>query len=265
MSASALAFDNSHEMASVLPFQDEANKSSLFRPQLKLEDLMDNVQMNPVIAASSALLAGLLQLKHHPVCEDMHVLQQDLIKEIVKFEAKAKQYNLSETVANDARYILCACFDEVILNYCSDKSGSDLAQSSLISVFYHETSGGENAFVLLDKLLRNPSANIDLIELFSLCLSLGFEGKYRVMSRGFDQLGILRDQVWRCIREQRGDYQKQLFAETQVDTSNVKNRKKFSLGIIAGATALALFLVGFAFNYALDQNVNPVVQTLQQL
>jgi type VI secretion system protein ImpK len=252
------------EVATVLPLHKEPNE--VIRPQVKLDALMDNVAMNPLIACATPLLAGLVQLKHNPVCEDMHVLQQNLIKEVINFESKAKQQDISAVVVDNARYVLCACFDEVILNYCSDRAGNELGQNSLISVFYHETSGGENVFVLLEKLLHNPSHNINLLELISLCLSLGFEGRYRVMERGFEQLGILRDQLWRCIRQQRGDVSKTLFSEAEItNKTEPAKHKHVSLGIIISATMLALIIVGFGFNFTLTQDVKPVAQMLQQM
>ncbi len=230
--------------------------------QINIDGLMENVGINPLMSAAEVLLAGLVQLKRHPVAEDMHVFQQDLIREFIKFETKAKQLQLNDETISDARYILCACYDEVILNYCRDKAEAELDQSSLISVFYQETSGGENAFALLEKLLKNPNAHVDLLELFLLCLYMGFEGKYHVMRNGREKLKILRDQVYRAIRKQRGDYSKELFIEIVAKKAPKLRKPRITTGMVIGITAIALVVIGFGFNYALLQAIKPVISML---
>ena len=232
------------------------------REQINVDGLMENVAINPLISAAEVLIAGIVQLKRHPVCEDMHVLQQDLVREMIKFETKAKHLQVTEKVISDARYILCACYDEIMLNYCQDKSDAALDQSSLISVFYQETSGGENAFVLLRELLKNPNANVDLLELFLLCLHLGFEGKYLVVKNGREQLKILRDQVYRAIRKQRGDYSKELFVEIASKTAPKFKKPRITVRMVIGIAAAALVLIGFGFNYGLLQAIKPVIAML---
>lgn len=263
MAENAVAIENVPNVAEILPLHQEENVT--IKSEVRLGDLMHDIDTNPIIASAAALLASLIELKHNPICEDMHILQQNLIKEIVSFENRAKQRGIEEEVIDNARYILCASFDELILNYCSDKAGNNMMRSSLISVFYHETSGGENAFVLLEKLLHNPATNIDLLELISLCLSLGFEGKYRVMERGHEQLGILRDQLWRCIQQQRGDIEKPLFTKAAEAKVVPIKKSRISLGKIIIATVVSLVIVGFAFNFVLTQAVKPAVQMLQQV
>ena len=43
-----------------------------------------------------------------------------------------------------------------------------------------------------------------------LCLSLGFEGKYRVQARGMLELEGIRDALYRQIRQLRGDVPREL-------------------------------------------------------
>lgn len=232
--------------------------------QVQLEELMDGVPTNPIIIAAAPLLTGLVQLKSNPLCEDMHVLQQSLVKEVINFDSKAKQMQINEELIDNAHYVLCACFDELILNYCQDKSGNEIGQSSLISVFYHETSGGENVFVRLEKLMHKPSTYVDVLELYSLCLSMGFTGKYRNMERGFEQLKVLHDQLWRCIHQQRGDITKPLYAKIGVDRPHIQTRK-VTLGMVLGGTVLVLALIGFGFNMALHHETKPAMKLLKQI
>ena len=49
-----------------------------------------------------------------------------------------------------------------------------------------------------------------MLELMYLCLSLGFEGKYRVLPRGMLELEAVRDSLYRQIRQMRGDVPREL-------------------------------------------------------
>ena len=53
--------------------------------------------------------------------------------------------------------------------------------------------------------VAQPVKHLHLLELMYLCLSLGFEGKYRVMPRGTLELEVIRDSLYRQIRQLRGD------------------------------------------------------------
>jgi len=49
-----------------------------------------------------------------------------------------------------------------------------------------------------------------MLELMYLCMSLGFEGKYRVLPRGMLELEAVRDSLYRQIRQLRGDVPREL-------------------------------------------------------
>ena len=75
----------------------------------------------------------------------------------------------------------------------------------MLSTFHQETSGGEKFFLILDRIRQEPARNIDLLELYALCLAMGFEGKYRIQDNGRVRLDALREEVFHAIRGQRGD------------------------------------------------------------
>ncbi len=58
---------------------------------------------------------------------------------------------------------------------------------------------------MIERLSKNPIKHLSMLELLYLCLSLGFEGKYRVQTRGMVELESLRDALYRLICQTRGD------------------------------------------------------------
>ena len=97
-----------------------------------------------------------------------------------------------------------------------------------------------------------------------MALSLGFEGRYRVLDNGRQQLEALRERLAQMLRNQRGEYERDLSPHWR--GAPVKKRALFeSLPLwVAGAIA-ALLLVG-AYSYfavKLNTDSDPLFAAIQ--
>src|SRR3546814_19066257 len=79
----------------------------------------------------------------------------------------------------------------------------------MVSTFHNKVSGGKRFFDILEDLRQDPGRHIEVLELMFLCLSLGFEGQYRVMPRGGAAQAETRDSPYRTPRAQRGHLERQ--------------------------------------------------------
>lgn len=163
-----------------------------------------NISLNPLVAAASSLLSEVVRLKHSYEGEDLHALNQRLSGELKLFEHRALHDGAESSQVMAARYVLCTAIDEAVVTTPWGNE-SEWSQMSLLSSFHNETFGGEKFFQLLERLSRNPVKHLPMLELMYLCLSLGFEGKYRVIPRGMLELEAVRDSLYRQIRQLRGD------------------------------------------------------------
>jgi len=164
---------------------------------------------NPLESAAAPLLTLLGRLRDAPSHPDPAELRNSVIAEIKAFEAKAQDLDIDRETIFWARYVLCASIDEMVLTTPWGNS-SIWQQQSLLITLHNEAWGGEKFFQLLQKLVQNPGRNIELLELMYLCLSFGFEGRYRPLPDGYQQLQLLRDNLYRTIRNQRGEYEQEL-------------------------------------------------------
>lgn len=167
------------------------------------------VSLNPLVAAASALLSQVVLLRQGRDRGDLDKLKQELSLQLKEFEARALKFNIEESQLVAARYVLCTVLDEAVVA-TSWNHGSSWSQISLLSSFHNETFGGEKVFQLLDRLSKDPVKHLHMLELAYLCLSLGFEGKYRVQTRGGLELEGVRDALYRSIRHVRGDAPRQV-------------------------------------------------------
>lgn len=221
--------------------------------------------LNPLVNAASTLIAVFEKTRHTARHPDVGGLHKRLTHEIKSFEQNAKDAGIKPEIVLAARYLLCSAVDEAVLHTpWGDQSA--WGQRTLLSVYHGETSGGEKCFVILDRMLQAPAENIEMLELYYVCLSLGFEGKYRLMDRGRDKIEALRDDLYRTIRTYRGDFERSLSTRWQ---GLGRVRKTLShyvpLWVAASVFAVILFLSYGGFTYWMRAVSNPVVAELDQI
>jgi type VI secretion system protein ImpK len=221
--------------------------------------------VNPLVAAANPLLDLVVPLRAMGSHPDVEGLRQQLVAAIKAFEAQAKAAMVDfETVAA-ARYALCTFLDETIAG-TPWGAGGVWSSRSLLVAFHNETSGGEKFFLILQRLCQDPRANLDVLELFYVCLALGLEGRYRVIDGGRAQLDILRERLQQLIARERGQFEPELSPHWKgAEPTGTGLRRLVPLWIIAGVAALALLALHLGFSFALNRQSDPVYAALQRI
>ncbi len=203
-----------------------------------------NLGLNPLVAAASALLSDVVRLKHSFEAEDIGALQARLASEIKLFEHRALHDGAESSQVMAARYVLCTVLDEAVVTTAWGNE-SEWSQMSLLSTFHNETFGGEKFFQLLERLSRNPVKHLPMLELMYLALSLGFEGKFRVLPRGMLELEAIRDSLYRQIRQLRGDVPRDVSPHWQ----GLKDSRRSLVRIVPGWMVALFTLICLAITY----------------
>lgn len=164
---------------------------------------------NPLLSTAAPILALVVRVRDLPTHRDVDSLRERVIAEMQRFETTAIQAGLTADQIRVGRYALCATIDDVVL--ATPWGGQSVwATKSMVSTIHRETWGGERFFELLEQMVQEPRRYLAELELFYACLSLGFEGRYRVLPRGYAELARLRDALYRAIRRERGDFEREL-------------------------------------------------------
>lgn len=207
------------------------------------------IGLNALIAASAPLLSEVVRLRNNAPAEDLGSLQVGYSDAIKKFERSALRAGVENSQVMAARYVLCTVVDEAIV--CTSWGvESTWSQISLLSTFHNETFGGEKFFQLIDRVSRNPVKYLPLLELIYVCLSLGFEGKYRVMNRGALELEAIKDSLYRQIRQLRGDIPRELSPQwlgLQMPRRSLIRIVPWWMVVIFSVMCLAIMYTGFAW------------------
>jgi len=220
--------------------------------------------LNPLIAAANPLLNIVPLLRTTLQHADPIGLRDYLIQNIKTFESRSKAAGFPPEKVIAARYALCTLLDESIAS--TPWGSGEWGKHSLLILFHNEAFGGEKFFQLLIKLAENPKANLDLLEFMYVCLTLGFEGRYRVMENGKAQLETLRERLTQIIAKERTRYEHDLSPHWQAATS--KHAKIFlllPLWVLSSLCGLTLLATYLSFSFLLNSASDPVFAQIQSI
>lgn len=124
---------------------------------------------------------------------------KDVLAEIGR---EAVRRNYANVHISEADFAFVAFLDEVILS-SSDPSRDDWAKRPLQEDLFGLSTAGEQFFKHLDSLLAKPDTNewIDVLEIYYLCLLLGFQGLY--ISAGRAELQMYAERIRQRIERLR--------------------------------------------------------------
>lgn len=127
---------------------------------------------------------------------NIEVFDRRIRRTIEQISRQATELDYTGSAEEDARFAVVAFLDEAILT-SSDPARAEWERNPLQDKLFHETHAGEKFFERLDKLLARETAEAgDVLEVYALCLALGFEGKH---SARRDELARISSQVTKKI------------------------------------------------------------------
>jgi len=116
-------------------------------------------------------------------------------------EAMKRSYAAEHTIETD--FAMVAFLDEVILT-SKDPAREDWVRKPLQEELFNLSTAGEMFFTRVERLLQRPDTSelADMLEIYYLCILLGFEGQYATRSKA--ELHLLADRVRQRIERIRG-------------------------------------------------------------
>lgn len=213
--------------------------------------------LNGLVASANALLLTIPRIRKTAMHPDPAGLRDELLRQIAVFEknAGARGYDSNQVLV--ARYAMCTLIDEAVSG--TPWGGTaEWARASLLVTLHRETFGGEKFFQILNKLAAEPARNLDLLEFMYVCLAFGFEGRFRLIENGRQQLEQLREKLAQIIQGARGAFDADLALHWRGE--DVPTRRGVSLlplwvsGLVVLAALLGVFVwFSFSLNDASDQ------------
>lgn len=219
--------------------------------------------LNPLVAAASPLLNLAPQLRQ-VAPPDPSGLRATLAQAVQEFERRARASGSPNEHVVAARYALCTFLDEAAAN--TPWGERIWAQNSLLIQFHNEAWGGEKFFQLMGKVAEQPDTHRHLLELFYLIISLGFEGRYRVLQNGAAQLEQVRERLYAMLSRVRSEPDRELSPDWRTSASQRKPlRDSLPVWAVAAVAAALTGLVYVGASFALNRQSDPTFSDILAL
>lgn len=185
-------------------------------------------------------LLFLLKGKHAPI--DAEVFRERIKQFLTAFERGATRMQAPAEDIYACKYAFCATVDEAVL-MSGFKARESWQRLPLQLQFFGEQLAGEQFFERLEDLRRQGAPRVQALEVFHMCLLLGFQGKY--LLEGSEKLGYLSARLGDEIARMKG--QGAGFAPHWSAPDRVQNQLKnevplWVMGSVFGLMALLGFL-----------------------
>jgi len=118
-----------------------------------------------------------------------------------EFGRNAKKHGASPDDIDAAKYAFCAAVDEIILR-SAFSIRDEWTRRPLQLALFGEQLAGENFFIRLEALRARGSVHLQALEVFHMCLLLGFQGRY--ILEGSEKLHYLTARLGDEIANMKG-------------------------------------------------------------
>ncbi|WP_372927144.1 type IVB secretion system protein IcmH/DotU [Marinobacter sp.] len=232
------------------------------KEQFQLRGLEDN----RLIDAATPLLGLVIRVRRLADFHGVESLYQQVVDEVAAIDRELVEQGYERPTVVAYRYVLCAFIDEAVLG--TDWGAHSIwSQHSLLSRFHNETWGGEKVFAITARMEQEPARYRDMLEFIYLCLCLGFEGRYKVMTNGRDEYEQILRGLCEQIRGLRRDEEPQPLTSALDNVTPARNRLRTGLPLwgIGGLFVAVMAGVYTLYNIALNERIRDVLSVLEQL
>lgn len=192
---------------------------------------------------------------------DVAAMRTSLQEGIAQMEKTAKSLNYGAEEIELARYALIVAFDEIIL--CSAWEGKEeWSHEPMQLTCFGDNTGGIAFFEKLEMVRAKREESPELLEIYFLCMALGFKGKYRLLNR--ENLQSLKRNILAELKQTPG-LETDLSPEWSQPVTPAKSGKKslpaWMIPALCGGMAICLF---FVLSFVGSSSVHRLIRDLMQ-
>jgi type VI secretion system protein ImpK len=181
---------------------------------------------------------------------------------LTEMEERAARLRLSEKQTSAVKFALAAFMDETVLTN-DFPLREEWEKFPLQLEYFKEHLAGVKFFERLDDLLRSIETEADVVEVYYVCMLLGFKGKYKIYLE--DQLkGVIEntaEHLRRVGRLQEGELSPHWRVTDQPEPPREKGFPLWAM-ISAGAGLALALIIYIALNFILSRNLNETINQL---
>ncbi|REL26628.1 DotU family type IV/VI secretion system protein [Thalassotalea euphylliae] len=142
-----------------------------------------------LLSCIAPVIHALMPLKLHQQSDQISGdFREQIIGCFDQFEKKCYENQITTSQMQEAKFALTATCDELVMSSGADFR-LDWMSRPLQLEFYGNNRAGEEFFERMEKLRMGNEDKLKVLEVYYICLQMGFEGAYKV--KGLEQLKAL--------------------------------------------------------------------------
>lgn len=240
--------------------------TSSYKKMTGTHTALPKVERKRLAEIASPCFSLILQLRNTRDAGDANMLRQRLKDLFNRFERNAKDASIDNDLIRHAKFALVAFTDESILS--SNWSGKNSwGLKSLASELFSSTNAGSEFFEMLEQLRQRTHINLEALEVFYLCLALGFKGKYGPLPQGPEKLRMLVEDLHHDLRREINKPADALLSPHGKPRDLVRQALKERVPAwVVGAGAAAIGLLAYIIaSFFIGNEAESVITVIQQI
>jgi type VI secretion system protein ImpK len=191
---------------------------------------------------------------------DMDVLRNQITELLKEMDSKARSVGFSGEEIKLAQYALVVFLDEVILGSLWQER--DLWEEEPLQLeLYGKNTGGEDFFREIEKILNADYGTSDLIEVYYLCLVLGFEGDY---VDDQEKLRNTKEKLLGSLRTRPGQDNNLSPSWRPPEEALLKEKKRFGQWLIPVGSIALVVIIYVIYFFLVDSQVDEVARQISE-
>ena len=217
----------------------------------------------PVAELASECLMLILQLRSTNNYGNPDTLKNRVTEMFDRFERDARGAGIDNEKVTKAKFALVAFLDETIFSSTWNQKEAWLSDPLQIKMF-DTFNAGEEFFTNLEELRQRSSVNKDVLEIYYLCLALGFKGKYQLQSP---------ESLRRIIDDLNMELHPESYQSIDSISPNAKPSDSFAISGKAGlptwvfpVSAVVIFIIFYLImSFSATGKANDIIEALKSL
>jgi type VI secretion system protein ImpK len=178
-------------------------------------------------------------------------------------EREARAANYSAEQVRDTQYALCAFLDESVLRAGDTELRRHFELRPMQFHYFQVHLAGEGFFEKINALRADVRQNLDVLEVYHLCLALGFEGKFSLGQK--EQLRYLANTLGQDIARYRPAPSALSPEWALPDPVSQTLRHEVPLWVYLALVALVCLTVYLTLDWRLGKDVAALAEQINQL
>jgi len=205
----------------------------------------------------------ILQLRATNEYGEAGVLRKRVLELLDNFERRALTAGIEQAKVQTSKFAIVAFIDETIIGSEWQNKGEWLAEPLQLKLF-NCFNAGQEYFARLTQLRQRLGENADVLEVYFLCLSLGFRGKYQLEAP--EQVRMIIDDLHQDLNQYLGKPPEFISPNGRPHDEIVNVVKE---RIPAWVIVVTTFSIGFFFyiimSFLISGDAEDIIQTIEKM